>query len=784
VGLQESTFFVRLAKAILGFFFITHGLTLSQPASNPVTTHSQSPAAPSIGNLFSTPVENVRKALIISNQAYRFPGFPNARRDGLQVRDALARLGFEVTFVEDSSRTVLIETLRSFTRKLNEKSEAFVVYLGHGVQWRDRNFILPVDENITKEADIALYGVELSVLLQGLEKANPRMSVVVLDAAVRKPFGPDVAPVRPGLADVRAPTNTYVVFSAAPSRLVSERIKGQSIFVQQLIRALPEASSAIENMFKQVRDSVAQLSDSEQVPWDLSSLRETLVLERSVRFGVDERVTPSPQQLELLGMLTADRLFWDSVVETGRVRDYQTYLARFRNGQFVALARKRITELEARGGDIEDRGGGTIPTVTMADGARFSGRTRNGQPHGAGDLLMPNGDVFSGTFEEGTRVGTGRVAWGNGDLYVGTFKLNRPHGFGHLSFANGEQYTGHFEEGVLHGKGRYQSKDGSVYLGEFLRQARTGAGELSSADGSRWRGIFKDGALNGLGEAVLADGSRWQGYFKNGILEGQGEATLADGARLRGILKDGALHGPGEYFGKDGTKLAGEFVAGILEGVGKAELHDGSVLEGSFVKGLLTGEGRMRFGDGTRYQGSFVNGVPSGRGRLSFVSGHEYEGDVANGSPQGRGQYLIPGNSRLTGQFENGLAKGLARIEFEVSKQTYEGEVENSMPHGQGKYLFPDGAFHQGLFKTGLLNGPGLISNADGSRFEGSFVAGKLTGPGRYTLADKRVFEGVFSGEGTDAEGELIDTDGTRRAARIQGRRIVDASELANPQKP
>lgn len=479
---------------------LSYGSVQSQ-AGSAANPSSQSPGAPNVGNKPSSPAENFRKALVISNQAYRFPGFPNARRDGLQIRDALARHGFEVSFVENTSRTALIEAIRNFSQSLTLKSEAFFVYLGHGVQWRDRNFLMPVDETVGKEADIALYGLELSVLLQSLDKAKPRASVVVLDAAVQRPFGPELILVRPGLADVRAPANTYVVFSAAPSRLVSERIKGQSIFVQQLILALPDASSALENMFKQVRDSVAQKSEGEQVPWDLSSLRETLVLDRSIRFGADDTQAPDPQQLELLGMLAADRLFWDSVVETGRTRDYQAYLARFRNGQFAALARKRIAELEVSRSEPEESGSGTASTITLVDGSRFTGRTRNGQPHGGGDLQMPNGDVFSGTFQDGTRAGTGRLSWVNGDIFVGTFKANRPHGFGQISFANGDQYTGHFDEGVIQGKGRYQSKDGSVYFGEFVKQARTGIGELVTANGERLQGIFKNGLLEGQGES-------------------------------------------------------------------------------------------------------------------------------------------------------------------------------------------------------------------------------------------------------------------------------------------
>ena len=71
-------------------------------------------------------------------------------------------------------------------------------YAGHGVQVRGENYLIPVDANPTKEADVDFQMLDTNLVLRQMEGAGTRLNIVILDACRNNPFG---APAGPRAAD-------------------------------------------------------------------------------------------------------------------------------------------------------------------------------------------------------------------------------------------------------------------------------------------------------------------------------------------------------------------------------------------------------------------------------------------------------------------------------------------------------------------------------------------------------------------------------------------------------
>ena len=129
-----------------------------------------------------------RVALVIGNAAYRVDPLDNPVNDAQLVASSLKQAGFDVTLAENLDRRGLQGALRTFGERLNDNTVAVLYYAGHGLQLRDRNYLIPVDAEIRSEDEIALAGIDLSFILARMSAARSRVNIVILDACRNNPF--------------------------------------------------------------------------------------------------------------------------------------------------------------------------------------------------------------------------------------------------------------------------------------------------------------------------------------------------------------------------------------------------------------------------------------------------------------------------------------------------------------------------------------------------------------------------------------------------------------------
>jgi uncharacterized caspase-like protein len=221
-----------------------------------------------------------RLALVIGQSAYRsVPALPNPANDAKAVTQLLSDSGFEVSTAADLSQTEMRAQVGDFAAKLAAKGPdtvALVFYAGHGLQIDGENFLVPVDIDPKREADIPLQAVRLNDILNTLTSVPSKMRILMLDACRNNPFPAISKTTGGGLAIVDArigAPGTFLSFSTSPGAVAEDGTGANSPYTSALLLAAKEPGS-IEDTLKRVRVSVNKATEGRQTPWDSSSLTD------------------------------------------------------------------------------------------------------------------------------------------------------------------------------------------------------------------------------------------------------------------------------------------------------------------------------------------------------------------------------------------------------------------------------------------------------------------------------------------------------------------------------
>jgi uncharacterized caspase-like protein len=232
-----------------------------------------------------------RVALVIGNSAYPFGSLKNPVNDARSVTAALRDLGFIVTLKQDATLETMLDTLRRFLSESRSSDVRLVYYAGHGVQVKGKNYLIPVDAEITSEAEISAKSADLTMFLDRLGEFANGVNIVILDACRDNPFAhrtrldPGELLFKPrqlagesnhervGLARVAAPRGTLIAFSTAPGAVAADSVNAKnSVYTKHLLANMSVAGVQVEQLFKRVRIAVAEETKHHQIPWESSSL--------------------------------------------------------------------------------------------------------------------------------------------------------------------------------------------------------------------------------------------------------------------------------------------------------------------------------------------------------------------------------------------------------------------------------------------------------------------------------------------------------------------------------
>ena len=221
------------------------------------------------------PVEtNVRQALVIGNSKYTHTGpLRNPANDAEAISSTLKQLGFNVMTLTDADQRQMDQAIRKFGADLRGSNGVGLFYFaGHGMQIEGENYLLPTDINPSNEFDVTYDAVPVGKLLGQMEVAGNGMNVVILDACRNNPFARSFRSSSRGLAQVIAPTGSFISYATAPGDVAADGEGDNGLFTEKLLQHMITPGLRLEEVFKRVRADVQQDSSNKQVPWDSSSV--------------------------------------------------------------------------------------------------------------------------------------------------------------------------------------------------------------------------------------------------------------------------------------------------------------------------------------------------------------------------------------------------------------------------------------------------------------------------------------------------------------------------------
>ncbi len=289
-----------------------------------------------------------RIALVIGNAAYQSTAeLKNPKNDAIDMAAALRRLGFEVFEGRDLDKRSMERVIRQFGVKLSGADIAFFFYAGHGLAIGGQNYLVPIDARLASEGDADFEGLPLSLVLKQMER-EAKTSIVLLDACRDNPLarnlartmGTRSAQIGQGLTEVKTGVGTLIGFSTQPGNVATDGAGRNSPYAEALLRHMEVPGKDVSGVLIAVRNDVLKNTDGKQVPWEHTSLTG------QVYFRLDGQQAPAAtlpppatnydREIELS--------FWNSVKDSKSPAMLESYLERYPNGNFSALARVMIEQ--------------------------------------------------------------------------------------------------------------------------------------------------------------------------------------------------------------------------------------------------------------------------------------------------------------------------------------------------------------------------------------------------------------------------------------------------------
>jgi uncharacterized caspase-like protein len=208
-----------------------------------------------------------RLALVIGNSSYPDSPLRNAVNDAADMAAALRRLNFLVTSQQNLTRRDMDRVTATFAKQLQPGDLALFYYAGHGVQYQQDNYLIPVDYRPASAADLQYDAFSASQVRDRLENSGATVRVIILDACRDNPFSGTRGSTR-GLAPMEVAEGTLVAYSTADGKTADDNPgERNGLYTKYLLAALSEPGVKLKQLFDETRASVFKASSRHQLPF-------------------------------------------------------------------------------------------------------------------------------------------------------------------------------------------------------------------------------------------------------------------------------------------------------------------------------------------------------------------------------------------------------------------------------------------------------------------------------------------------------------------------------------
>jgi uncharacterized caspase-like protein len=213
-----------------------------------------------------------RVAQVVGNSAYRSIGtLANPANDATLMANTLRELGFSLVGGGpqlDLDKASFEQALQKFGDSLIGADVALFYYAGHGLQVGGANYLVPVNANPTREADVPLQMVNANIVLGQMESSGTRLNLMILDACRNNPLaGRSLRATGAGLAQMSAPEGTLISFATQPGNAALDGVGGNSPYTRALAQTIRRPGLGLFDTFNEVGLTVQQATGGSQKPW-------------------------------------------------------------------------------------------------------------------------------------------------------------------------------------------------------------------------------------------------------------------------------------------------------------------------------------------------------------------------------------------------------------------------------------------------------------------------------------------------------------------------------------
>jgi len=312
-----------------------------------------------------------RLALVIGNANYaKLGALGNPGRDAYLMAEKLRQLGFDVTEVSDRDLKAMTSDVEEFSRKVRQRGPdtvSLLYYAGHGIENDSVNYLVPVNADIKKRADIAAQSLSVKRVADRLASSGNQLNILIIDACRDNPFPPTVASSHTtGLVPMGAVYGVFIASSTGSGKIAFDGDDGHSPYTRALAEAIATPGEKLEDVFKSVRRQVRLSTREQQIPW------ESTALEFDFYFVPP---APTPSQSEQL---------FAAAKETGNLALYDLLIERFPSSAEAAEARGMVAKLRS----VQTaEAGPALAATTSTAAALVLSRAKQAQTPEAYDLV-------------------------------------------------------------------------------------------------------------------------------------------------------------------------------------------------------------------------------------------------------------------------------------------------------------------------------------------------------------------------------------------------------------
>ena len=307
-----------------------------------------------------------RVALVIGNSKYvNAVPLPNPANDAHLIASTLRNAGFEVIEGVDQDNAGMHSLISRFTEESYNADLAVIFYAGHGMQVDGKNYLIPVDAELTSPAYLKTRTVQIDEFMAALPP-DPAVGVIILDACRDNPLARTLAASLPktrslgaGLAPVEAKADgvgtggVLIAYATDPGAIAFDGNGVDSPYSLALAKHLTEPGVEIQSALTRVRGEVTETTQGRQRPWHNASLGREVFLGKPPAQApaaapvadASKAATAAPVSSEPPSWEVEQRL-WDEASKKNAIPYYEAYLEQFPTGRFATVAKLNIDQLK------------------------------------------------------------------------------------------------------------------------------------------------------------------------------------------------------------------------------------------------------------------------------------------------------------------------------------------------------------------------------------------------------------------------------------------------------